>query len=81
MKSSKGQSQISFISFGSAQPQLTKKGVEDLEVILPTRRDEQVQLGHYFSNLDHLITLHQRKCDELQELKKYMLQNMFPQKG
>ena len=61
MKDSKGQSQISFISFGSAQPQLTKKGVEDLEVILPTRRDEQVQLGHYFSNLDHLITLHQRK--------------------
>ena len=77
MKSSKGQSQISFISFGSAQPQLTKKGVEALEVILPTRRDEQVQLGHYFSNLDHLITLHQRKCDELKEVKKFMLQNMF----
>lgn len=61
MKSSKGQSQISFISFGSAQPQLTKKGVEDLEVILPIKRDEQVQLGHYFSNLDHLITLHHHK--------------------
>lgn len=81
MKSSKGQSQISFISFGSAQPQLTKKGVEDLEVILPTRRDEQVQLGHYFSNLDHLITLHQRKYDDTKLLKKYMLQKMFPQNG
>lgn len=77
MKSSKGQSQISFISFGSAQPQLTKKGVEDLEVILPIKRDEQVQLGHYFSNLDHLITLHQRKCGELKNIKKFMLQNMF----
>ena len=77
MKSSKGQSQISFISFGSAQPQLTKKGVEALEVILPTRRDEQVQLGHYFSDLDHLITLHQHKCEELQNIKKFMLQNMF----
>ena len=77
MKSSKGQSQISFISFGSAQPQLTKKGVEDLEVILPIKRDEQVQLGHYFSNLDHLITLHQRKCEELKNIKKFMLQNMF----
>ena len=77
MKSSKGQSQISFISFGSAQPQLTKKGVEDLEVILPTRRDEQVQLGHYFSNLDHLITLHQQKCEELKKIKKFMLQKMF----
>lgn len=81
MKSSKGQSQISFISFGSAQPQLTKKGVEDLEVILPKRRDEQVQLGYYFSNLDHLITLQQQKCNALKEFKKYMLQNMFPQKG
>lgn len=60
MKSDKGQSQISFISFGSAQPQLTKKGVEDLKVILPTRRDEQTQLGHCFSSLDHLITLHHR---------------------
>ena len=81
MKSSKGQSQISFISFGSAQPQLTKKGVEDLEVILPIKRDEQVQLGHYFSNLDHLITLHQRKCEETKKLKKFMLQKMFPKKG
>lgn len=77
MKSSKGQSQISFISFGSAQPQLTKKAVEDLEVILPTRRDEQVQLGHYFSNLDHLITLHQRKIKKLQDAKKAFLTKMF----
>ena len=61
MKSDKGQSQISFISFGSAQPQLTKKGVENLEVVLPTRRDEQAQLGHYFSSIDHLINLHQCK--------------------
>ena len=39
--------------------------------------EEQVKIGEYFSNLDHLITLHQHKCDELQNLKKYMLQNMF----
>ena len=77
MKSDKGQSQISFISFGSAQPQLTKKGVENLEVVLPTRRDEQAQLGHYFSSIDHLITLHQRKYDKLQTLKKAMLEKMF----
>lgn len=77
MKSSKGQSQISFISFGSAQPQLTKKGVEDLEVILPKRRDEQVQLGYYFSNLDHLITLHQRKIEKLKNIKKSCLEKMF----
>ena len=38
---------------------------------------EQEKIGEYFSTLDHLITLHQRKCDDLKNLKKYMLQNMF----
>ena len=42
---------------------------------------EQKKIGDYFKNLDNLITLHQRKCDELKEFKKYMLQNMFPKKG
>lgn len=40
-------------------------------------KEEQEKIGTYFSNLDHLITLHQRKCDELKKMKKYMLQNMF----
>ena len=39
--------------------------------------EEQKKIGKYFDNLDHLITLHQRKCDELKKMKKYMLQNMF----
>lgn len=43
--------------------------------------EEQDKLGEYFQSLDHLITLHQRKCDEVKKLKKYMLQNMFPQNG
>ncbi len=42
---------------------------------------EQDQIATYFRHLDHLITLHQRKCDELKEVKRFMLQNMFPQKG
>lgn len=39
--------------------------------------EEQFKIGSYFNNLDHLITLHQKKCDELQNIKKFMLQNMF----
>ena len=39
--------------------------------------EEQTKIGRYFSNLDHLITLHQRKYNELQSIKKFMLQNMF----
>ena len=43
--------------------------------------EEQKKIGTYFSYLDHLITLHQRKCEETKKLKKYMLQKMFPQNG
>ena len=43
--------------------------------------DEQTKIGSYFEHLDHLITLHQRKCEETKTLKKYMLQKMFPQNG
>ena len=39
--------------------------------------DEQRKIYDYFKSLDNLITLHQRKCDELKEMKKFMLQNMF----
>ena len=42
---------------------------------------EQEKIAEYFKSLDHLITLHQRKCEQLKELKKFMLQNMFPKKG
>lgn len=45
-------------------------------VIFP-KIDEQKAISKYFAQLDHLITLHQHKCDELQKLKKFMLQNMF----
>ena len=45
------------------------------------KKDEQEMISLYFSSLDNLIALHQRKCDEIKEIKKFMLQNMFPQKG
>lgn len=39
--------------------------------------NEQKKIGDYFRELDNLITLHQRKCEKLKALKKFMLQNMF----
>ena len=57
-------------------PSLSKLLINNVEVSVPTKA-EQEQIGKYFSKIDHLITLHQRKCDELQNIKKYMLQNMF----
>lgn len=42
---------------------------------------EQEKVASYFQSIDHLITLHQRKCDETKKLKKYMLQKMLPKNG
>lgn len=47
-----------------------------IEMILPYI-EEQIRIADYFRSLDNLITLHQRKCNELQNIKKFMLQNMF----
>lgn len=63
----------------STIPQINNKHVEPYEVTIPSLA-EQRRIGAYFKQLDHLITLHQQKCDETKEFKKYMLQNMFPQK-
>lgn len=76
-KSYRGQNQFSFMSFGSAQPQLTKKGVENLDVIFPKQSMEQKRIGAYFSSIDNLIFLHQRKLELLKNLKKAMLEKMF----
>mgnify|MGYP003372891324 CR=1 FL=1 len=62
----------------SAQPGLAVNKLVKLENSFP-KKEEQQQIGAYFRSLDHLITLHQRKCDEVKSLKKYMLQKMFPQ--
>ena len=48
---------------------------------LPQQKEEQQKIGAYLEYLDHLITLHQRKCEDTKKLKKYMLQKMFPQNG
>ncbi len=46
------------------------------EVIFPSK-EEQSQIGEYFDSLDHLITLHQRELEKLQNIKKSMLEKMF----
>lgn len=77
MKSDKGKAQIVFMSFGSAQPQLTKKGVESFTVNYPIDTEEQIKIGAFFSKLDNTITLQQRKLEILKNIKKSFLQKMF----
>lgn len=66
---------------GTSYPAINVNDLAEIEVFSPKNKHEYKQIGAYFRNLDHLITLHQRKCNETKELKKYMLQKMFPQNG
>ena len=63
-----------------AQPNLSLEQVSNLEISYPSI-DEQVKIGEFFSCIDNLITLHQRKLDKLKTLKKAMLEKMFPKNG
>ena len=67
-------------SSGSKMPRADWNLISNSEFMVPFSKAEQSKIGRYFDSLDHLITLHQQKCDETKEFKKYMLQNMFPQK-
>lgn len=61
---------------GSTMIHITKKEMEEKNISLPSIK-EQEKIGAYFKNLNTLIALHQRKLDQLQKLKKSLLQNMF----
>ena len=65
---------------GTSIKGITKDELLAKEILIPDC-EEQKKIGAYLHNLDDLITLHQRKCDETKKLKKYMLQKMFPQNG
>ena len=60
---------------------ISKGAMKDTVVKFPLDLKEQEQIGIYFGGLDHLITLHQRKFEKLTNVKKSMLEKMFPQNG
>ena len=62
-------------------PKLMNNVMADIVIQIPTQAEEREMLSSLFASLDHLITLHQRKCDETKQLKKFMLQKMFPKNG
>ena len=57
---------------------LSRSNLIKTEIKYPKSQEEQKQIGCFFCSLDNLIALHQRKCDELSKLKKFMLKKMFP---
>ena len=66
----------SYVSY-VGNPKLMNNVMADIEIKIPCSSIEQEQIGAFFKQLDRLITLHQRKYEELQKIKKFMLQNLF----
>ena len=73
--------QVTAVKIGGAVPTMTETELKNIKYYEPVEKEEQKRIGQYFEHLDHLITLHQRKCDETKQLKKFMLQKMFPKNG
>lgn len=67
---------IMFLAQGISRYNISKKKVMEIEVIVPDT-DEQRKVGSFFSQLDHIITLHQSKLDKLKSIKQSLLQKMF----
>ena len=72
--------EIAYTCTGTGQKVLSFLDLQKMKVRVPSY-DEQKEIAAYFENLDHLITLHQRKYDKLVVIKKSMLEKMFPKNG
>ena len=72
--------EIAYTCTGTGQKVLSFLDLQKMKIKVPNF-EEQKKIAAYFDHLDHLITLHQRKCEETKSLKKYMLQKMFPENG
>lgn len=75
-----GQAYFKINGAGSSQLNISKEVVENFEPFIP-KKDEQIKISETFEKIDNLITLHQRKCDKLVNIKKSLLEKMFPKNG
>lgn len=80
LRSSSMRKKITFLAQGISRYNISKNKMMDIEIPIPPI-EEQQQIGAYFRKLDHLITLHQHKYDKLTNMKKSMLEKMFPKNG
>ena len=72
--------EIAYTCTGTGQKVLSFWDLQQMKVRAPSF-DEQKEIAAYFEDLDHLITLHQRKFEKLTNVKKSMLEKMFPRNG
>ena len=72
--------QLAMAAEGTGQHVLAHSKFKNMEFLVPSIQ-EQEQIGACFEKLDNLITLHQRKYDKIVQIKKSMLEKMFPKNG
>ena len=72
---------IKKLSFGTGQPLIKASELKNQNLLIPISNSEKEQISVYFCNLDNLITLYQKKYDKLNNIKKSMLEKMFPKNG
>lgn len=80
LRSSSMRKKITFLAQGISRYNISKNKMMDIEIPIPNI-EEQKQIGAFFKHLDKLITLHQRKYEKLHNIKKSMLEKMFPKNG
>ena len=66
---------------GGTRQRVSRSNLAEFDVPIPSNKNEQDKIGELFCNLDNIITLHQRKYEKLQNIKKSMLEKMFPRDG
>ena len=72
---------IKWLIEGSTVKHLYNDNILRSELVMPVSQIEQAKIAEFFEALDNLITIHQRKLEKIKELKKGMLQKMFPKNG
>ena len=66
---------------GTSYPAINANDLAEIEVAAPSNESEAQKIGTIFRSIDNLITLHQRKVEKLTNVKKSMLEKMFPRNG
>ena len=81
LESDYGQNYFHSLIKASSHANITVEDIRNINILMPKDDSEQEQIGSFLLEIDHLITLHQRKYDSLINVKKAMLGKMFPKQG
>ena len=77
LRSSEPRKALELLAQGISRFNISKTKVMDIEITIPGLNEEQCKIGQLMISIDNLITLHQRKCEKLKNIKKALLEKMF----